>query len=54
MLLSNINDLVPSVESKIQCFVKNIRIKKNIAFLVVKDVSNTLQVTILKDASESI
>jgi aspartyl-tRNA synthetase len=39
-------------ELKIQGFVENIRNKNNIAFLVIKDITGKLQVTILKKETD--
>ncbi len=43
-----IKDVVPGV-CKVQGFVENFRNKKNMAFIVVKDITGKLQVTIIKE-----
>jgi len=49
MLATKIKNIKINEENVIQGFVKNIRDKKNIAFLVVEDITGEIQVTILKD-----
>ena len=43
-----IKDVVPGV-CKVQGFVENFRNKKNMAFIVVKDITGKLQVTVIKE-----
>jgi aspartyl-tRNA synthetase len=50
-MLTNINFLKPNSTKTIQGFVENIRNKNNICFLVVKDVTGKIQVTVVKDKS---
>jgi aspartyl-tRNA synthetase len=48
-MLTNINKLKINQVKTIQGFVENIRNKPNICFLVIKDVTGMLQITILKE-----
>ena len=44
-----IKDITPGTEAKVQGFVENFRDGKNMAFMVVKDITGKLQVTIEKE-----
>jgi aspartyl-tRNA synthetase len=48
-MLTNISKLKINSTKTIQGFVENIRNKPNICFLVIKDVTGLLQITILKE-----
>jgi aspartyl-tRNA synthetase len=50
-MLYNINQLKPNTVKTFQGFVENIRNKNNICFLVLKDVTGKIQVTIVKSQS---
>ena len=49
-----INNIVPETEIKISGWVERIRDSKNMIFLVVKDISGHIQVTIEKASNEEI
>jgi aspartyl-tRNA synthetase len=52
MKITNISNIEFDTEIKVQGFVENIRNKNNIAFLVVKDITGKLQITILKKETD--
>jgi aspartyl-tRNA synthetase len=54
MIFTKIKNIIKTNDTSIQGFVKNIRDKKNICFLVVGDISGEVQVTILKENNEEL
>ena len=43
-----ISKVKPDIKCRVQGFVENIRVKKNIAFIVIKDITGKIQITIYK------
>jgi aspartyl-tRNA synthetase len=48
-MITNITKLKLNKKQIIQGFVENIRDKQNICFLIIKDITGLIQITILKD-----